>query len=284
MKRIVTVQDISCVGKCSLTVALPIISAMGVETAILPTAVLSTHTMFEGYTFHDLTDEILPIAAHWKKEMLDFDALYTGYLGSLDQVEIVARLFDDFKTEKNRIIVDPVMADNGKMYPLFDLKFAKAMAKLCAKADIIVPNLTEACFLTDTPYCEEPDEAYICSLLKKLAELKPREAVVITGVSFEKGKTGVIGMNVKTKQIFSYTHHRIPRSYHGTGDIFSSTFVGALTRGVTMLKALQIAADYTASCIQETMDHDPTKIYGVNFELMLPDLISRLDRELQNAA
>ena len=161
MKRIVTIQDISCLGKCSLTVALPIISAMGVETAIIPTAVLSTHTMFQGFTFKDLTDQIEPITAHWKNEKVGYDAIYTGYLGSFEQIDIVDRLFDDFKTEDNLIVVDPVLGDNGKLYPAFDMEFAGQMKKLCAKADIIIPNLTEASFMTGKEYRDSYDEEYV---------------------------------------------------------------------------------------------------------------------------
>lgn len=220
MQRIVTIQDISCVGKCSLTVALPIISAMGVETAIIPTAVLSTHTMFQNYTFHDLTDEIAPIARHWQQEQIDFAAIYTGYLGSKRQVQLISDFFDQFKSEDNFIFVDPVMADNGKLYPLFDLDFAAQMAKLCAKADIIVPNLTEACFLTGTEYREHYDEQYIETLLDKLAALGTKRAVVLTGVALEPGKTGVAGRDLVSGEKIRYVHDRIPVSYHGTGDIF----------------------------------------------------------------
>ena len=151
MKRIITIQDISCLGKCSLTVALPVISAMGVECAILPTAVLSTHTMFQNFTCKDLTDQIGPIARHWKQENIRFDAIYTGYLASAEQIDDVCRFFDQFKTEDNFIFVDPVMADNGKLYAAFDEAFPREMAKVCAKADIIVPNLTEASLLTGLP-------------------------------------------------------------------------------------------------------------------------------------
>ena len=152
MKRIVTIQDISCVGKCSLTVALPIISAMGVEAAIIPTAVLSTHTMFKGFTFRDLTSDIEPIMEHWKNEGFKFDAIYTGYLGSFEQIELMHRLIAEFKGPKTKVIVDPCMADNGKLYPGFTPEFAKAMAGLCAEADIILPNLTEASFMLGEPY------------------------------------------------------------------------------------------------------------------------------------
>ena len=171
MKRIVTIQDISCVGKCSLTVALPIISAMGVETAILPTAVLSTHTMFSGFTCKDMTDQIIPIAEHWKKEQFAFDAIYTGYLGSFEQIEIVSKFFDDFKTPSNLIVVDPVMADNGKLYPAFDEAYAKENAKLCGKADLIVPNITEGSFLTGMPYRTEYDRKYITDMLGRWRSL-----------------------------------------------------------------------------------------------------------------
>ncbi len=278
MKRIVTIQDISCVGKCSLTVALPIISAMGVETAILPTAVLSTHTMFQNYTFKDLTDQMRPIAAHWKKEQIDFDAIYTGYLGSSDQIEIVADLFEEFRKEDNLIFVDPVMADNGKLYPLFDLAFARKMARLCSLADVIVPNITEACFLTGTEYRESLEEKDVELLLHRLAQLGTRKAVVLTGVSLEEGKTGVAGLDVRTGEMFRYIHPRIPVSYHGTGDIFSSTAVGALMNGLSLQDALKIAADYTVACIQETMDNDKEKKYGVNFELVLPQLLKALGK------
>ena len=152
MKRIVSVQDISCLGKCSLTVALPIISAMGVECAVVPTAVLSTHTMFRGYTVRDLTDDINPIINHWRKENIKYDAVYTGYLGSFEQLNIVGQMFDEYKNDGALIVVDPVMADNGKLYPGFTEEFAKSMATICGKADVIVPNLTEASYMLGVPY------------------------------------------------------------------------------------------------------------------------------------
>ena len=150
MKKILTIQDISCFGKCSITIALPVISAMGVETVILPTAVLSTHTMFKNFTVKDLTDQLMPIAQHWKNEGITFDAIYTGYLGSAEEIEIAKTIFDMFRSEDTLIFIDPVMADNGKLYPAFDEAYAKLNAGLCQKADIIVPNITEACFMTDT--------------------------------------------------------------------------------------------------------------------------------------
>ena len=171
MKRILTIQDISCVGKCSLTVALPIISATGVETAILPTAVLSTHTMFQNFTCKDLDDQILPIAKHWKDENITFDAFYTGYLASAQQIDKVLKLINSLKREADLVIVDPAMADNGKLYPAFDSGFPKEMARLAAQADIVLPNITEACLMTDTPYRESYDEQFAKEVVKKLAEL-----------------------------------------------------------------------------------------------------------------
>ena len=180
MKKILTIQDISCFGKCSTTIALPVISAMGVETVILPTAVLSTHTMFKNFTVKDLTDQLLPIAEHWKSEGITFDAIYTGYLGSAEEIEIVKQIFRMFKTEDTMIFIDPVMADNGKLYPAFDEAYAALNAGLCAEADIIVPNITEACFMTGTEYKEVYDEAYVLDLLHKLAALGAK-TVVLTG-------------------------------------------------------------------------------------------------------
>ena len=262
-------------GKCSLTVALPVISAMGVETAILPTAVLSTHTMFSGFTCKDLTDQIVPIAEHWKKEKFAFDAVYTGYLGSFEQIEIVSELFDAFKTESNLIIVDPVMADNGKLYPAFDEAYAKENAKLCAKADLIVPNLTEAAFLTGMPYQTEYDRDYILRMLDALAKLGPKY-VALTGVSFEKGKIGIMGLNTESGEYFEYYTAHVPVSYHGTGDIFSSVVVGALTRGMSLQEAFQIACDYTKETIEYTFKSKGANTYGVDFEVTLPHLIERM--------
>lgn len=277
MKRIVTIQDISCVGKCSLTVALPIISAMGVETSIIPTAVLSTHTMFNNFTCKDLTEEINPITEHWKKEGIGFDAIYTGYLGSFEQIDIIANLFDDFKTPDNIILVDPVMADNGKLYPAFDEAFAKKMATLCAKADIIVPNITEASFMTGMEYKEVYDEAYIKEMLGKLSELGAKISV-LTGVSFKEGTTGVMGYDKENDEYFYYSNEKLNASYHGTGDIFASTCVGALMNGLDWKESLKIAADYTAECIRLTMEDPAKPWYGVNFEEAMPYLMKLINK------
>lgn len=278
MKRIVTVQDISCVGKCSLTVALPIISAMGTEAAVLPTAVLSTHTMFKGFTFCDLTDEIEPIIAHWKKENMDFDAVYTGYLGSARQIALTKDLISNFKGEDTLVLVDPAMADGGRMYTGFEKSFALEMATLCSVADIIVPNLTEASFMLGEEYVAEGyDEEYIKDMLKKLTALGCKTAV-ITGVSFEKDKLGVMSYDSESGEYFSYFRERIPESFHGTGDVFASTFLGALMRERSIGDSLKIATDFTVECIKATLGNPQERKYGVNFEEEIPYLVSRMDK------
>ena len=276
MKRIVSIQDISCLGKCSLTVALPIISAMGVECSIVPTAVLSTHTMFQNFTCKDLTDQIGPIARHWQAEKIRFDAIYTGYLASAEQIGDMCDFFDAFKTEDNLIVVDPVMADNGKLYPAFGPEFPAEMAKVCAKADLIVPNLTEASLLTGLPYRTEYDESYIREMLQALAKLGPRY-VALTGVSFEKGRLGVMYYDLKEDTYGSYFAEHLPASFHGTGDVFASTCVGALMRGLPLGEALALAADYTVECIRLTLASPEAKWYGVEFESAIPYLVKRLE-------
>ena len=276
MKRIVTVQDISCVGKCSLTVALPIISAMGVEAAILPTAVLSTHTAFkQGFTLHDLTGEISPITAHWKSEGITFDAIYTGYLASFDQIDLVKQMAADFPGAL--LFVDPAMGDNGKLYYGFDQAFAKKMAELCAVADIIVPNMTEASYMLGIPYVSEGyDEAYVKDVLKRLCAMGAKKAA-LTGVSLSENTTGVMGYDSTTDEFFSYYHDRIPVSYHGTGDVFASACMGSLMRGKSLHEAVTIAADFTYESIRLTEAEPGHNWYGVNFEQAVPMLIDRLE-------
>lgn len=276
MKRIVSIQDVSCLGKCSLTVALPIISAMGVECSIIPTAVLSTHTMFSGFTCKDLTDQIEPIAAHWKESGLGFDAVYTGYLASAEQIDYVCAFFDAFRQEGGMVVVDPVMADNGKLYPAFGPDFPAQMARVCAKADLILPNLTEASLLTGLPYRTEQDEGYIKELLQALAALGPRY-VALTGVSFEPDKLGVMYYDKVTGQYGSYFTQRLPASFHGTGDIFASTCVGGLTRGLPLGDALALAADYTVESIRLTLESPDANWYGVEFERAIPYLVQRMN-------
>ena len=274
MKRIMSIQDISALGKCSLTVALPIISAMGIECAVVPTAVLSTHTQFKGWTFHDLTDEMDPIADHWKQEGFTFDAIYTGYLGSFRQVDIVKRYFRDFG-DGARIIVDPAMADNGKLYAGFTPDFPLKMAELLDGADLVLPNLTEACFLLGKEYRENYDRAYITGILEGLLARGAKNAA-LTGVSFEEGRLGVVSMSGENGNISEYYTERLPVNFHGTGDIYSSAAVGAYMSGRTIPDSLALAADYTVECMRLTLAEKDHNWYGVNFEQAIPYLIERM--------
>lgn len=275
MKRILTIQDISCLGKCSLTVALPIISAMGVEACILPTAVLSTHTMFQGYTFKDLTDQINPIVKHWIDSDINFDAIYTGYLGSIEQVDLVMQIFDQFKNENNLIIVDPVIGDNGKIYPALNIEFAHQMKKLCSRADIVVPNLTEAALMTGREYKEDYDERYVKDMLKAMAELGSK-INVLTGISLDEDTMGIMGYNRETDSFFKYFNKRYPMVCHGTGDIYASTCVGALMNDKSIEESFSVAVDYTAETIRLTETNPEHRSYGVDFEAAIPYLIKRL--------
>ena len=275
MKRIMSIQDISALGKCSLTVALPILSAMGVECAVVPTALLSTHTQFRGFTFHDLTDEMEPIAEHWKRQGFRFDAIYTGYLGSFRQVDIVKRYFRDFG-DGAMIVVDPAMADNGRLYAGFGPEFPAKMAELLDGADLVLPNLTEACFLLGRDYREDYDRAFITELLEGLLA-KGAKTAALTGVSFEKGRLGVVSLDGASGRYAEYFTEHLPVSFHGTGDIYSSAAVGALMRGMDVPDALALAADYTVECIRLTLAEEDHSWYGVNFEQAVPYLLRRLE-------
>lgn len=272
-KKILTIQDISCVGQCSLTVALPILSACGMETCILPSAVLSTHTAgFTGFTVRDLTDDMPGIAAHWKKEGIKFDAFYTGYLGSTKQIDYVKDILNTMGRDGAVRVVDPAMADNGKLYPAFDSEYVEAMKILCASADILVPNITEACFLSGVEYKETYDEAYIIELLEKTAALGA-STVVLTGVGYREGMTGVTVY--ENGNVSYYEHAKISKGCHGTGDVYASAFVGALMNGKSVSDSAKIAADYTVKCIENTQG-DADHWYGVKFETALPDLMRML--------
>ena len=275
-KRVLTIQDISCFGQCSLTVALPIISACGIETAVIPSAVLSTHTSgFTGFTCRDLAEDIPKIRDHWKEVGVKFDAVYTGYLGTPEMISDVISIMDDLGTEDSLNIVDPAMADEGVLYPAFDMAYVEEMKKLCAKADIILPNITEACMLTGMEYRTEYDEVYIDELLAKLSALGA-DTVILTGVGYKPGRTGVVVFEDGKKSY--YEHHRIDKGCHGTGDVYASTFVGALINGKDAFTAAKIAADYTVRCIELTKG-DTEHWYGVKFEKAMPELISAIRQE-----
>lgn len=277
MKRIVTMQDISCVGKCSLTVALPILSAMGIETSVIPTAVLSTHTMFEGFTFRDLTNDIEPIMEHWHKEHFDFKAVYTGYLGSTEQIAIAKKLFNDFGKD-GIVLVDPCMADHGKLYPGFTNEFVSEMKDLCKDANIICPNITEACLLLDIPYMEHYTKEDVQSILKQLTDLGC-DIAVLTGISYTKGQLGASFYDKTSDTFYHYETIEQVQHFHGTGDIFASVFLGCLLNNLSIEQALQVACDYVSKTIAVTLSEDHHNTYGVNFEWTIPWLASRLEVE-----
>lgn len=270
--KILTIQDISCIGQCSLTVALPVISACGVETCIMPSAVLSTHTAFKGFTFRDLTDDMPAIRDHWEKENIKFDAIYTGYLGSIKQIDYVINIIKTLNKENAKAIIDPAMADNGKLYPLFNREYVDAMKGLCAHADYLVPNITEACLLTDTEYKTEYDRDYIDGIIEKLIALGTKN-LIITGISYREGYTGIVIF--ENGEYKYYEHERLPNNCHGTGDIYASAFTGALVRGKSAYEAAKIAADFTLECIRLTAEEE-NHWYGAKFEPALKTLIELL--------
>lgn len=277
--RVIAVHDISCVGRCSLTVALPILSAAGLETSVIPTAVLSTHTgEFSGYTFRDLTDDIEPICEHWRSLGLGARSIYTGYLGSYRQLEIVEKLIADFKESDTFVLVDPVMGDAGKLYSLIDEKFVGGMKKLCSMADMIVPNITEAAMLTDSEYIGHGySKEYIKELLKKLSLLGPRYSV-LSGVSFEKGKNGSAAYDRETGEFSFFFSDHVDGFYYGTGDVFASALLGAILNEKSVSDSIKIAVDFTIGAIRRTYAAGTDKRYGVHFESELPSYIRALGK------
>lgn len=257
-----------------MTVALPILSACGQETCILPSAVLSSHTGgFQNPTFRDLTEDMPAVMSHWMREGISFDTIYTGYLGSAKQIAYVQDIFKNLLAPGGITVVDPAMADHGKLYKGFDEAYVAQMRSLCTDADIILPNVTEAAMLTGTPYRENPDWEHVEHLLEKLADMDCK-TVVLTGVGDKPDNTGVVVY--ADGQIWHYVHPKSGKSYHGTGDIFASAFVGSMAAGKDLEQAVKIAADYTALCIEKT-NSDPAHWYGVKFEAALPQLIQMLE-------
>jgi pyridoxine kinase len=276
-KRVLAIHDISCVGRCSLTVALPILSCGGLDTGVLPTAILSTHTGgFHGYTYRDLTEDIQPVTAHWKSLGLCFDALYSGFLGSYDQIDLVARLMEEFHGENTLRMVDPVMADNGRLYATYTTEMAQGMHKLCRKADIITPNMTEACILLGIPYKQEGfSRMETEDMLLALSELGPRQ-VVFTGVTLGEDQLGTASYDAHTEEITYAFESRYPGIYHGTGDIFASTLLCCLLNGKSLAESARLAVKFTHRCIKHTVESKQELRYGVRFEAALPYLMELL--------
>lgn len=276
-KCVAAIHDISGFGKCSLTVALPILSAAGIETSVLPTAVLSTHTGgFTGFTFRDLTADLKPFAAHWRSLELSFDCLYSGFLGSIDQLDIVSEIFGWFRKNNAMILVDPAMADNGRLYSTFSPDFVRGMAAFCAGADLIVPNMTEAAFLLGESYQPGPyDKPAVERILRNLSAMGPQQ-VVLTGVWFGDEQLGAAVYDRDTGETSYAFHKKIDGLYHGTGDVFASALLGALLNGFTLTRAAQIAVDFTANSIERTLAAGTDARFGVKFEQELPGYIRRL--------
>lgn len=274
-RRVLTVQDISCIGQCSMTVALPILSACGHETCILPSAVLSTHTGgFGPVYFKDMTDALPGILDHWQEQEFTFDAVYTGYLGNAEDIKHVKRIFDTMLAPGGARVVDPAMADHGKLYSGFDMEYAHAMKELCTVADVILPNVTEACLLTDTPYQADLNKKFVAALLEKLERIAPN--IVLTGIGYRQEETGVVVSQMGNR--WHYVQKKIFQSFHGTGDVFASAFLGAWQQGKNMNEAARIAADYTAKCIEKTWK-EPAHWYGIKFEASLQELMNAVFSE-----
>ena len=280
-KRIAAIHDISGLGKCALTVALPIVSVAGIECCAIPTALLSTHTGgFHDMYIKDLTDSILPIAKHWHKEGFAFDAIYSGYLGSMEQVDLLMAVIAKLKGKDTLVVVDPVMGDNGKLYQSFSPEFPLKMRELCRAADVITPNITEACLLLGRPYREPPySKAYVEELLNGLAELCGG-TVVLTGAVQTLEEQGAAAYAPEAGQTYFAAGPRVPGMYHGTGDVFASVLVSALVLGRDLQTALRAAVDFTCHAIEASAPYRDENWYGVNFEAVLPKLPQMLKGEL----
>ena len=270
--RIAAIHDLSCFGRCSLTIALPVLSAMGCQFCPLPTALLSAHTGFPGNTFLDLAAEMGRIAEHWAAMDLQFDAIYSGFLGSADQVDTVARFFDTFKKSDTAVIVDPVMGDHGTAYRTCTPELCRGMRVLAENSDVITPNLTEAALLLDRPY-EEIRQSDAYEVVRRLS-LGGRRSVVLTGYSSESGQTGALCFDRDSGESKAVQTPREPQDFSGTGDLFASVLAGGVARGVPLFQAAQAAADFVRDCIARTLAEGLTEQDGVDFEPLLGQLTS----------
>lgn len=271
-KRVIAINDISSFGKCSLTVAVSILSAAGLETCALPTAVLSAHTGFSGYTFCDLTENILPAANHWKSLDLKFNGIYSGYLGSEEQVEQVSKLMDMFDVDIK--LIDPVMGDDGNLYDGFNPKFCNEMKKLVKKADVIVPNVTEGCLLTGIEYRQEHTKEYISEIIEELTKICDA-SIIITGINSKEDK---ISTAVYSEGALTYIENHKQRAlYSGTGDVFASTFMAAMMLGKSLIESARLASEFVGECIEITRKTSLSRHYGINFELNTKSLLEKLD-------
>lgn len=269
--KILTIQDISCYGQCSITVALPIVSAFGIETAILPSAVLSTHTSgFTDFTVRDLTEDLPEIRKHWEKEGIYFDAIYTGFIASIEQLDYIKEIIDSRLKPGGLVFVDPAMADHGEFYNGFDQEFADKMGELCKLGDFVLPNTTEACFILHKPWKEEFTRDEMLEMAKEMAEFTKKH-VILKGDTHEEDKLGMIVLDKDDDSIDIVYNDKIDYVSHGTGDVFASSFVGSTMIGKTPKQAAKIAGEFTKMAIEKTVG-DETHTYGVKFEQVILDL------------
>lgn len=276
-KRVLTIQDYSCLGRCSLTVALPILSALGHECVGIPTAVLSNHTAFSSWTYTDLTNEMLPIVEKWKNYDHNFDLILTGYLGN-GQAETVKKVITKVRTPATKLLVDPAFADDGKLYAGFDFSHVEEMLPLVKKADIIVPNVTEACYLLGIdPLPNELGEDRAAQLLKSLGKLGP-DTVIITGITKNAGKDVGEAIYDKTKdQVSFYYTHCFPGKYHGAGDVFAAALAGCLLKNITLKRSVDVAHDFVHhSMFYNLKDEKDGLLYGLEFERAIPYLLNKV--------
>ncbi len=278
-KTVAAIHDISGMGKCSLTAAIPVLSAAGISVTALPTAVLSTQTGgLSGYTYRDLTEDMPLMINHWATLDVSFNAFYSGFLGSVKQTDIVIDFVKRFKTDGSIFLCDPAMADNGKLYSTFDSSFVKAVKKLCSNADIIIPNFTEAALLLDKPYLHPPyTKEYVTDLLVSLAESFDVKYVVLTGVAFDDKEIGVATYDTSAR-IISYTlQQRVEGMFHSTGDLFASSLLGAFLNGFSLEKSAEIAICFTVNSINKTVEGGGDSRFGLRFEQCLPSYIKDLE-------
>ena len=274
--KILTIQDISCYGQCSITVALPVVSAFGIETAILPSAVLSTHTSgFTDFTVRDLTEDLPAIKNHWEKEGIYFDAIYTGFIASMEQLDYIKDIIDSRLKPDGLVFVDPAMAENGEFYNGFDQEFADKMGELCKVGDYILPNTTEACYLLHKEWKEEFSKEEMLEMAEELARFTKRY-VILKGDTHKENEMGMIVLDKKESSCEFVYNKKIDYLSHGTGDVFASSFVGSTMIGKSPTSAAKIAGEFTKKAIEKTIGDENHK-YGVKFEQAIPELYELLD-------
>ena len=275
--KILTIQDISCYGQCSITVALPVISAFGIETAVLPSAVLSTHTSgFTNYTVRDLTEDLPAIKEHWESEGIYFDAIYTGFIASAEQLDYIKDIIESRLKPDGKVFVDPAMADHGEFYNGFDQEFADAMGELCRIGDYILPNTTEACYILHKPWKKEFTHEEMLEMAEELSDFTKRH-VILKGDTHKDDELGMVILDKQEGTCQMAYNDKVDYVSHGTGDVFASSFVGSVMLGKSPVNAARIAGEFTRIAIEKTIG-DETHTYGVKFEQAIPHLYALLEK------